>query len=68
MDLTIEFDREEDGRWIGAVPEIPGCLVYGATREEARRKVVALALAVLAERVEQGEIVDPERITFTQAA
>ena len=53
--LTIETEEEEDGRWIAEVPEIPGVLVYGSTSEEATAKVQALALRVLAERLEHGE-------------
>ena len=54
--LAVEFDREEDGRWIGLIEAIPGCHVYGATREEALAKVEALALHVVAERLEDSEI------------
>jgi predicted RNase H-like HicB family nuclease len=53
--LTIEIDHEEDGRWIGEVPELPGVLVYGATEAEARNKAAALALRVLADRNELGQ-------------
>jgi predicted RNase H-like HicB family nuclease len=53
--LRIELDREEDGRWIAEIPALPGVLVYGASREEAIAKVEALALRVLAERIEGGE-------------
>ena len=49
MKLTIETEREEDGRWIAEVPELPGVMVYGSTREEAVMQVEALALRVLAE-------------------
>ena len=50
MNLTIETDREEDGRWIAEVPELPGVLAYGATLQEAMAKAEALALRVIAER------------------
>ena len=53
--FTIEVEREEDGRWIADIPALPGAFAYGATREEAIAKVEALALRVLAERLEQGE-------------
>ena len=53
--LTIEIEQEEDGRWIAEVSEIPGAIVYGFTTEEAIAKVQALALRVLAERLEHGE-------------
>jgi predicted RNase H-like HicB family nuclease len=51
----IEIDREDDGRWIGEVPALPGVLAYGATEEEARRNVVALAFHVIGDRIEHGE-------------
>ena len=50
--LTIEFDREQDGRWIAEIPELPGVMVYGETAEDAKAKVEALALRVLADRLE----------------
>lgn len=53
--LTIETDREEDGRWIGEVPEIPGVLVYAPTQAEAKIKAIALAFHVIADRIEHGE-------------
>jgi len=55
MKLTIETDREDDGRWIAEVPELPGVLAYGATQDEAMAKAEALALRVLAEQLEHGE-------------
>jgi predicted RNase H-like HicB family nuclease len=55
MRFTIEYEREEDGRWIAEVLELPGVLVYGQTLEEALAKVQALALRVLADRLEHGE-------------
>ena len=55
MNLSIEYEREEDGRWLAEVPELPGVLVYGATAEEAMAKAETLALRVLAERIEAGE-------------
>jgi predicted RNase H-like HicB family nuclease len=51
----IEIDREADGRWIAEVSELPGVLSYGQSRDEAVARVQALALRVLAERLEQGE-------------
>jgi len=53
--FTIEFDIEDDGRWIAEIREIPGALAYGPTRETAKRNVQALALRALAERLEHGE-------------
>ena len=55
MNLHIETELEEDGRWIAEVPQLPGVLAYGATVEEAAAKAEVLALRVLAERLEQGE-------------
>jgi predicted RNase H-like HicB family nuclease len=52
MDFEIVFDREEDGRWIAEIESLPGVLAYGATRAEAQSKVEALALRVVADRIE----------------
>jgi predicted RNase H-like HicB family nuclease len=48
MRFTVEIDREEDGRWIGEVPDLPGVMVYGSTREKAMARAKALALRALA--------------------
>jgi predicted RNase H-like HicB family nuclease len=53
--VNIEIEREDDGRWIAEVPDLPGVMVYGHSREEAISKVKALALRVLADRLEHGE-------------
>jgi predicted RNase H-like HicB family nuclease len=68
--LAVEFDREEDGRWIADIEAIPGCIVYGATRQEALARVEALALHVVAERLEDGEITaeDVASVTFVVPA
>jgi len=58
--MRVEIELEEDGRWIGEVPALPGVVVYGATAEEARAKAEALALRVIADRLENGEPVPPE--------
>lgn len=55
MLLKIALEQEEDGRWIGALPDLPGVLTYGKTRQEAMTAVQALALRVLADRLEHGE-------------
>ena len=52
MNFTIEHEREEDGRWLAEVPELPGVLAYGATAAEAMAKAEVLALRVLAERLQ----------------
>lgn len=53
--MNIEIEREDDGRWIAEVPDLPGVMVYGGTREEALAKVEALALRVIADRIDHGE-------------
>ena len=53
--MNIEIERENDGRWIAEVPAIPGVMVYGQSQSEAISKVKALALRVLADRIEHGE-------------
>lgn len=53
--LTIELEQETDGRWIADVISLPGVMVYGSTQEEALQRVMALALRVLADRIEHGE-------------
>jgi predicted RNase H-like HicB family nuclease len=53
MDFSIEFEREEDGRWIAEIPQLPGVMVYGTTKAEAEARVQALALRVVAERLEK---------------
>lgn len=53
--MRIEIDREDDGRWIGEVPDLPGVLAYGTSREEAVAKTEALALRVIADRLDHGE-------------
>jgi predicted RNase H-like HicB family nuclease len=55
MNYHIEYEREEDGRWIAEVPQLPGVLAYGNTADDAMRKAEALALRVLAERLEKAE-------------
>ena len=56
MNLLIETDQETDGRWIADVPEIPGAMAYGQTKLEAIARVEALALRVIAERLENGDL------------
>ena len=52
--FSVEFDREEDGRWIAEITKLPGVMAYGDTRQEAVRRVYAIALRTLADNVEQG--------------
>lgn len=56
MRLTVETEIEVDGRWIAEVLELPGVIVYGATEDEAIANARALALSVIADRVEHGEL------------
>jgi predicted RNase H-like HicB family nuclease len=65
--LTIEVEREEDGRWIAEVADLPGVLAYGQTRQEALERVQALSLRVLADRLEHGESVPGMAQVFTVA-
>ena len=68
MQLAIELEREDDGRWIAEVPALSGVLAYGQNRDQAVAKVQALALRVLAERLEHGEAA-PELLSVSfQAA
>ena len=55
--MKIEVDREEDGRWIAEVTDLPGVMVYGVTEQEAVSKAEALALRVIADRLDHGETV-----------
>jgi predicted RNase H-like HicB family nuclease len=68
MEFTVETEQEVDGRWIAEVVEIPGVLRYGDTREAAIGQAEALALRVVAERLEAGEqLVEPISIRFAAA-
>ena len=67
MNLKIEVEREEDGRWIAEVSSLPGCMVYGRSQNEAVAKVKALALRVMADRMEHGEPVPVGDELFSMA-
>ena len=56
MNLTIELDREDDGRWIAEALELPGVMCYGATRDEAISNAERLAIEVIADRIAHGEM------------
>lgn len=56
MNFTLECEQEDDGRWLAEVVELPGALAYGGTQDEAMAKAEVLALRVLAERLEHGEV------------
>jgi predicted RNase H-like HicB family nuclease len=66
MMFAIEFELESDGRWIAEIDELPGVMVYGTTQQEARSRVEALALRVLADRIEADSL-DVTTISFAAA-
>jgi predicted RNase H-like HicB family nuclease len=69
MKLTLECEREEDGRWLAEVVELPGVLSYGGTSREALARAEVLALRVLAEQIEHGEFLpQPVSIELPSAA
>jgi predicted RNase H-like HicB family nuclease len=55
VNLRIELEQEEDGRWLAEAPDLPGVVVYGKTKSEAVQRIKALTLRVLADRLEHGE-------------
>ena len=67
MTFNIEIEQEDDGRWIAEVIELSGALVYGKTPEEAKAKVQALALRLVADRLEHGEA-GPDLVSISFAA
>jgi predicted RNase H-like HicB family nuclease len=67
MTFTVEYEREDDGRWLAEVIELPAVLAYGGTENEAIAKAQALALRVLADRLEHGEG-KPEFVSISFAA
>ena len=56
MNLSIELDREDDGRWIAEALELPGVMCYGTSPEDAISKTERLAIEVIADRIEHGEL------------
>jgi predicted RNase H-like HicB family nuclease len=65
--LQVEIEREEDGRFLASVPDLPGLMAYGETEESALRKAKAIALQVLADMVENGEeLPQPLRVLFAR--
>ena len=66
--MKIEIEREEDGRWIAEIPDLPGVMVYGDSRNEAISKAEALALRVLADRLEHGEEIPELKEVFAVSA
>ena len=66
--LRIETEREDDGRWLAEIPDLPGVMAYGETPPEARARTAALALRVIAERLDHGEPIPAGVRDFFQAA
>ncbi len=66
--MKIEIEREEDGRWIAEIPDLPGVMVYGNSRNEAISKAEALALRILADRLEHGEEIPELKEVFAVSA
>ena len=66
--MKIEIEREENGRWIAEIPELPGVMVYGDTRNQAISKAEALALRVLADRLEHEEEIPELKEMFAVSA
>jgi predicted RNase H-like HicB family nuclease len=67
MKLTVETEQEEDGRWLAEVMELPGVLAYGKNSNDAAAHAQALALRVIADRLENGESTPSLTFTFKMA-
>ena len=66
--MTIEIEREDDGRWLAEVMELPGVITYGISREAAAARAKALALRIIADRLDHGEDVPDIAPLFAEAA
>ena len=66
--MKIGIEREDDGRWIAEIPELPGVMAYGDSRNEAMSKAEALALRVLADKLEHGEEIPELKEVFAVSA
>ncbi|MEI6310500.1 MAG: type II toxin-antitoxin system HicB family antitoxin [bacterium] len=66
--MKVEIDKEEDGRWIAEIPELSGVIVYGNTRNQAIARAEALALRVLADRLEHEEEIPELKEVFAISA
>ncbi|MCX5674815.1 MAG: type II toxin-antitoxin system HicB family antitoxin [Planctomycetota bacterium] len=66
--VKLEIEREKDGRWIAEVPDLPGVMVYAKTRSRALAKAQALALRVIADRLDHGESIPELRELFAVSA
>ena len=68
MPFSVQLEQEEDGRWIAEIDDLPGAMAYGSSREEAVAKVEALALRIIADRLEHGEPLPPLSGVFAVVA
>jgi predicted RNase H-like HicB family nuclease len=66
VNFRIEFEQEDDGRWIADIPKLPGVMAYGATKREAESKVQAIALRVIADTLER-EQTTTDQVKFAAA-
>ncbi len=66
--MIVEIDRESDGRWIAEIPDLPGVIVYGHTRDEAIARAQALALRAMADRLDHGEAIPELKEVFAIAS
>ena len=66
MNFRIEFEQEDDGRWIAEIPQLPGVMVYGDTKAEAKSKVETLAFRVVADQIER-DGTSTDHIAFEEA-
>lgn len=62
--FKIEIEQESDGRWIAEIEELSGAMVYGFSKQDAIRKVETLALRILADRLEHGEMMEEVNLLF----
>jgi len=67
MTFTVEYEQEEDGRWLAEVRELPGVMVYGKDPDEAMAHAQALALRVVADRLDNGEAIPALKFSFSLA-
>ena len=67
MKFTVEYEQEEDGRWLAEVKELPGVLAYGKDPDDAAAHAQALALRVIADRLENGESLPTLMFSFSMA-
>ena len=67
MNFTVEYEQEEDGRWLAEVKELPGVLTYGVDADDAMAHAQALALRVIADRLDNGEAIPMLMFSFSAA-